>query len=80
MQMILIRAPEELAHKLEERLRQNYDIRTEPFEEHGCDTGICEIKAKISRQWITICRFASDESLKNIITMFKVNLEIKRRR
>ena len=79
MQKILIRAPEELARKLEERLRQNYDIRTEIFEDHSCTSGICEIKAKIFRQWITVCRFASDESLKNIITMFKVNFEIKRR-
>jgi hypothetical protein len=79
MQKILIRAPEELARKLEESLRRNYDTRTEPFEEYGSTTEICEIRAKIVRQWITICRFASDESLKNIITMFKVNLEIKRR-
>jgi len=59
-------------------LRHNYDVRTDI---HEFDSkAICEIEARITRNWITICRFAPDENLKDIITMFKVNLEIKGRR
>ncbi len=78
MQKILVRAPSELAHKLTETLRHRYDVRTEIYEDDG--KAICEIEARITRNWITICRFASDENLKDILTMFKVNLEIKGRR
>ena len=78
MQKILVRAPPDLAHKLEETLRRNYDVRTEISESDSEE--ICEIEARITRDWITICRFAPDENLKDILTMFKVNLEIKRRR
>jgi hypothetical protein len=74
----MIRAPPDLARKLEEILRHNYDVRTDI---HEFDSkAICEIEARITRNWITICRFAPDENLKDIITMFKVNLEIKGRR
>ena len=78
MQKVLVRAPPELAHKLEETLRRNYDVRTEISESDS--EAICEIEARITRNWITICRFAPDENLKDILTMFKVNLEIKSRR
>ncbi|HYT02408.1 MAG TPA: hypothetical protein VEP90_03380 [Methylomirabilota bacterium] len=78
MQKILVRAPPDLAHKLEETLRRNYDVRTEISESDS--KAICEIEARITRDWITICRFAPDENLKDILTMFKVNLEIKSRR
>ena len=78
MQKILVRAPPDLAHKLEETLRRNYDVRTEISESDS--KAICEIEARITRDWITICRFAPDEKLKDILTMFKVNLEIKSRR
>ncbi|PWU78906.1 MAG: hypothetical protein DLM72_20130 [Candidatus Nitrosopolaris wilkensis] len=78
MQKILVRAPPELAHKLEETLRHRYDVRTEIHEDDS--KVICEIEARITRNWITICRFAPDENLKDILTMFKVNLEIKSRR
>jgi hypothetical protein len=78
MQKIVIRAPPNLAHKLEDILRQKYDVRTEILQEDNGNTIICEIKANILKKWITICRFTSDENLKNIITMFKVNLEIKK--
>ena len=77
MQKILVRAPPELAHKLEETLRQRYDVRTEIHEDDS--KAICEIEARITKNWITICRFAPDENLKDILTMFKVNLEIKSR-
>ena len=78
MQKILVRAPPDLAHKLEETLRRNYDVRTEISESDSEE--ICEIEARITRDWITICRFAPDENIKDIVTMFKVNLEIKSRR
>ena len=77
MQKILVRAPPDLAHKLEETLRRNYDVRTEISESDS--KAICEIEARITRDWITICRFAPDENLKDILTMFRVNLEIRSR-
>ncbi|MGA9152693.1 MAG: hypothetical protein WBZ36_19115 [Candidatus Nitrosopolaris sp.] len=77
MQKILVRAPPSLAHKLEEILRHRYDVRTEIREKDN--KGICEIEARITRNWITICRFAPDENLEDILTMFKVNLELKKR-
>jgi len=78
LQKILVRAPPDLAHKLEETLRRNYDVRTEISESDSEE--IREIEARITRDWITICRFAPDENIKDIVTMFKVNLEIKSRR
>jgi len=63
-----------VAHKLEEILRHRYDVQTEIRE----DDSICEIEARITRNWITICRFAPDENLEDILTMFKVNLELKK--
>jgi hypothetical protein len=78
LQKILVRAPSEMAHKLAEILRHRYDVRTEIHEDDS--KAICEIEARITRNWITICRFAPDENLKDILTMFKVNLEIKSRR
>jgi hypothetical protein len=74
---ILVRAPSSLAHKLEEILRHRYDVRTEIQEDDG--KAICEIEARITRNWITICRFAPDENLEDILMMFKVNLELKKR-
>ena len=56
----------------EEILRHHYDVRTE-IREEGDSNAICEIEARITRNWITICRFAPDENLKDILTMFKVN-------
>ncbi|MFZ0510563.1 MAG: hypothetical protein WAM14_03060 [Candidatus Nitrosopolaris sp.] len=79
LQKILVRAPPRLAHKLEETLRHHYDVRTE-IREDGDSKAICEIEARITRNWITICRFAPDENLKDILTMFKVNFELKSRR
>jgi hypothetical protein len=73
---ILIRAPPSLAHKLEEILRHRYDVRTEIRDD---SKSICEIEARITRNWIPICRFAADENLEDILTMFKVNLELKKR-
>jgi hypothetical protein len=75
MRKILISAPEQLANKIANKLRHNYDVELSipPYE------AICEIKANIRRNWITICRFASDENLDDILTMFEVNYELKMR-
>jgi hypothetical protein len=75
MQKLLIRASQELADTLEEKLRYRYDIETEILDKES----ICEIMANIRREWITICRFTSSENLKDILTMFRVNYEIKKR-
>jgi hypothetical protein len=77
LQKILVRAPPSLAHKLEEILRHRYNVRTEIREDDS--KVICEIEARITRNWITICRFAPDENLEDILTMFEVNLELKKR-
>jgi hypothetical protein len=47
---------------------------------NNSNTIVCEIKAKVKRNWITICRFAPNENLKDILTMFQVNYELKVRR
>ncbi|MGI8834914.1 MAG: hypothetical protein ACR2IS_20065 [Nitrososphaeraceae archaeon] len=74
MQKILIRAPKNVAIRLEEKLRHRFDVGTEFIGVQG----ICEISARLKSRWITVCRFASDEDFKNILTMFEVNFEIKR--
>ncbi|MFI5424852.1 MAG: hypothetical protein ACHQXG_08710 [Nitrososphaerales archaeon] len=74
MQKILIRAPKNVAIRLEEKLRHRFDVGTEFIDVQE----ICEISARLKSRWITVCRFASDEDFKNILTMFEVNFEIKR--
>jgi hypothetical protein len=75
MRRILIYAPGQIASKLEEKLRHKYDVEVGivPYD------AICEIKANIRRTWVTICRFASDENFKDILTMFEVNYELRTR-
>jgi hypothetical protein len=81
MQKLLIRATKEIATKLEEKLRHHYDIQLNIFgDSNNGNTTMCEIKAKVKRNWITICRFAPNENLKDILTMFQVNYELKVRR
>lgn len=76
MKRILICAPAEIVVKLQEKLRYQYDVEVEllPTQE-----GMCKIDAKIKGNWHTICRFASDENIKDILTMFKVNYDLKSR-
>ena len=74
MQKILILAPRALAYELEEKLRHKFDVET-TFPD---TQSLCQIRAKIRRSWITICSFASDENLKDILTMFEVNYELKK--
>ena len=77
MRKILISAPELIINKLEEKLRHKYDvqIKTIPNDTNA----VCEIKAKVGRDIITICRFACNENLKDILTMFEVNYELRTR-
>ncbi|MBA3977571.1 MAG: hypothetical protein H0X50_05180 [Nitrosopumilus sp.] len=75
MRKILITAVEQITTKLVEKLRHRYDV-----EVHIVPIGsVCEIKANIKNRWVTICRFASDESLRNIMTMFEINYNLKSR-
>jgi hypothetical protein len=74
MQKILILAPRALAYNLEEKLRHKFDVETTLPDTES----LCQIRAKIRRSWITICSFASDENLKDILTMFEVNYELKK--
>jgi demethoxyubiquinone hydroxylase (CLK1/Coq7/Cat5 family) len=84
MQKLLIRATKEIATKLEEKLRHHYDVQLDTLgdQDNNNNTNaiVCEIKAKVKRNWITICRFAPNENLKDILTMFEVNYELKARR
>jgi transposase len=84
MQKLLIRATKEIATKLEEKLRHHYDVQLDTLGDHDNNNNtnaiVCEIKAKVKRNWITICRFAPNENLKDILTMFEVNYELKARR
>jgi hypothetical protein len=75
MQKIMISAPEKTAKQLEEKLRHKFDVATGLIERPGQ----CEISAKIRNKWVPICRFLAEEDLKDILTMFEVNLEIKKR-
>ena len=77
MRKILISAPEVIVNKLEEKLRHKYDVQIKTIPKD--DGTVCEIKANIRRRWITICRFAYDEDLKDVLTMFEVNYELKAR-
>jgi len=74
LQKILIRAPKNVATRLEEKLRHKFNVGTEFIDVQS----VCEISARMKNKWVIICRFASDEEFKNILTMFDVNYEIKR--
>jgi hypothetical protein len=75
MRKILISAPELIINKLEEKLRHKYDVQIKTIPNDA--SAVCEIKAKVGRDMITICRFACDENLKDILTMFEVNYEVR---
>jgi hypothetical protein len=81
MQKLLISATKDLATKLEEKLRHHYDVQLDILDSHDDkneDTiNVCEIKVKVRREWITLCRFAPNENLKDILTMLQVNYELK---
>lgn len=68
MQKLLIRATKELAIRLEEKLRHHYDVQLEILYGHDdknkANINVCEVKAKVRRDWIKLCRFAPNENLK----------------
>ena len=74
MQRIRICAPVYMARKLEDRLRHKFDVEITVIDA----SNVCEIKGKIRRDWITICRFAENENLKDVLTMFEVNYKLRR--
>lgn len=84
MKKLLIHATKELAIKLEEKLRHRYDVQLDILDDHDdknkSNVNVCEIKVKIRKDWVTLCRFVSNENLKDILTMFQVNYELKARR
>lgn len=75
MQKIVIMAMEPLKSQIEEKLRFQFDVESVD----ASNNGICEIKAKLKRDWITICRFSASENLRDILTMFEVNYELRAR-
>lgn len=83
MKKLLIHATKELAIKLEEKLRHRYDVQLDILDEHDdknkSNVNVCEIKVKIRKDWVTLCRFAPNENLKDILTMFQINYELKAR-
>lgn len=84
MKKLLIHATKELAIKLEEKLRHRYNVQLDILDDHDdknkSNVNVCEIKVKIRKDWVTLCRFAPNENLKDILTMFQVNYELKARR
>jgi hypothetical protein len=77
MRKVVIRAPRRVSNLLEEKLRNTYEVRLEEIPDSP--KSICQIMAKIRRKWITICSFASDENLMDIVTMFEVNYQLKKK-
>jgi hypothetical protein len=72
LRKIFITASQKIINQLEKKFRHNFEIE---FEYSDSLEGKIEV-IKHNR-WVTICRFSSNESLDNIVTMFNVNYEIK---
>ena len=72
MKKIFITAPQKIINQLEKKFRHNFEIE---FEYSDSLEGKIEVIK--NNKWVTICRFSSNESLDNIVTMFNVNYEIK---
>lgn len=72
MKKIFITAPQKIINQLEKKFRHNFEIE---FEYSDSLEGKIEVIK--NNRWVTICRFSSNESLDNIVTMFNVNYEIK---
>jgi hypothetical protein len=79
LQKLLIRAPQGIAYKLEDKLRHHYDVKIYALDDNIANV-VCEILAEVRKKWIIICRFAPYENLDDILTMFRVNLELKAKR
>jgi hypothetical protein len=72
LRKIFITASQKIINQLEKKLRHNFEIE---FEYSDSLEGKIEVIK--NNRWVTICRFSSNESLDNILTMFNVNYEIK---
>lgn len=72
MRKIFITASQTIINQLEKKFRPNFEIE---FEYSDSLEGKIEVIK--NNKWVTICRFSSNESLDNIVTMFNVNYEIK---
>ena len=72
MRKIFITASQTIINQLEKKFRHNFEIE---FEYSDSLEGKSEVIK--NNKWVTICRFSSNESLDNIVTMFNVNYEIK---
>ena len=72
MRKIFITASQKIINQLEKKFRHNFEIE---FEYSDSLEGKIELIK--NNKWVTICRFSSNESLDNIVTMFNVNYEIK---
>jgi len=72
MKKIFITSSEKIVNQLERKLRYNFDI-----DYKYSDRKEGKIEARKKNEWVTICRFSSDENLDDILTMFNVNYEIK---
>ena len=75
MRKLLIRATQELAAKLEEKLRHDFDVKVDILDYNTVNI-VCEILAEVRRKWVTVCRFSHTESLQDILTMFRINLQL----
>jgi hypothetical protein len=71
LRRIFITASQEIINQLEKKFRKNFEIE---FEYSDSVEGKIEVIK--NNRWVTICRFSSNESLDNIVTMFNVNYEI----
>jgi hypothetical protein len=71
LKKIFITAPQKIINQLEKKFRHNFEIE---FEYSDSLEGKIEVIK--NNRWVTICRFSSNESLDNIVTMFNVNYEI----
>lgn len=72
MRKIFITASEKIINQLEKKFRHNFEIE---FEYSDSLEGKIEVIK--NNRLVTICRFSSNESIDNIVTMFRVNYEIK---
>jgi hypothetical protein len=71
LRKIFITASQKIINQLEKKLRHNFEIE---FEYSDSLEGKIEVIK--NNRWVTICRFSTNESLDNIVTMFNVNYEI----
>ena len=72
MRKIFVTASEKIVNQIEKKFRHHFEIE---FEYSDSSEGKIEVIK--NKEWVIICRFSSNESIDNIVTMFNVNYEIK---